>query len=300
MPQPLLESDCPDLKLLARGKVRDLYDIDDDSLLFVATDRISAYDVTMKTPIPNKGRILTQMSVFWFKMLEDIIPNHMITDKIDEMPEKIHKYRDQLEGRSLLVKKVKILPVEAIVRGHIAGSGWKEYKEKETVCDIPLPLGLKESQKLSEPLYTPSTKAEYGEHDENIHPDKAVEILGKENADKVAKVSVEIYKKASDYAAKKGIIIADTKLEFGLDKQGNLVLADEVLTPDSSRFWPESTFRVGKSQDSYDKQYLRDYLESINFDKKTPIDLPPLVVDNSLKKYIEAFVKLTGTRPDLK
>ncbi|KAJ1677644.1 Bifunctional purine biosynthetic protein ade1, partial [Spiromyces aspiralis] len=231
MEHALLESNCPDLELIARGKVRDLYRIDDNSLLFVATDRISAYDVKMKTSIPNKGRILTQMSIFWFKYLEDIVPNHIITADINEMPENVRQYRDQLEGRCLLVKKLKMLPIEAIVRGHLSGSGWKEYKQNGTVCGIPLPENLKESEKLPEPLYTPSTKAEDGNHDENIHPDKVKEMIDAELADHVAHLSKEIYIKAAELAEKKGIIIADTKLEFGVDKEGNVVLADEVLTP---------------------------------------------------------------------
>ncbi|KAJ2890263.1 Bifunctional purine biosynthetic protein ade1 [Coemansia aciculifera] len=299
MIQALYESNCPELKLVARGKVRDLYEIDEHSLLFVATDRISAYDVIMNSAVAGKGKILTQISVFWFDFLKDIAPNHLITANIDEMPESVQQYRDQLGGRSLLVKKVSVLPIEAIVRGYITGSGWKEYQAKGTVCDIELGAGLRESQKLPAPLFTPSTKAEYGDHDENIHPDRCAEIIGAERAAEMAQCAVALYTKAAEYAASRGIIIADTKFEFGVDAQGALMLIDEALTPDSSRFWPALTYKVGKVQDSYDKQYLRDYLTSIGFDMRTPIDLPPTVLDNTLKKYIEAYVKLTGNRPDL-
>ncbi|KAJ1643468.1 Bifunctional purine biosynthetic protein ade1 [Coemansia erecta] len=299
MIEALYESNCPDLKLIARGKVRDLYEIDDSSLLFVATDRISAYDVIMNSPIAGKGKILTQISVFWFDFLKDVVPNHLITANIDEMPASVQKYRSQLKGRSLLVKKVQVLPIEAIIRGFITGSGWKEYQNKGTVCDIELPQGLRESERLPSALFTPSTKAEYGDHDENIHPNKCAEIIGKQRAEEMARVALDLYNRAAEYAAAKGIIIADTKFEFGVDCDGNIMLVDEVLTPDSSRFWPKATFKVGRAQESYDKQYLRDYLTSIDFDMHTPIDLPPTVLDNTFKKYIEAYVKLTGNRPDL-
>ncbi|KAJ2714087.1 Bifunctional purine biosynthetic protein ade1 [Coemansia spiralis] len=295
----LYESECPGLKLLARGKVRDLYDIDDETLLFVATDRISAYDVTMRTPVAGKGKILTQISVFWFDFLKDVVPNHLVTADIDAMPAAVQQYRSQLQGRSLLVRKAEVLPVEAIVRGYISGSGWKEYQAKGTVCGIELPAGLQESQQLEAPLFTPSTKADYGGHDENIHPDRCAEILGQERADEVARTALALYTRAAEYAASKGIIIADTKFEFGVDKSGRLMLIDEALTPDSSRFWPSRAYEAGRAQDSYDKQYLRDYLTSIDFDMKTPIDLPPTVLDSTLKKYIEAYVKLTASRPDL-
>ncbi|KAJ2609261.1 Bifunctional purine biosynthetic protein ade1 [Coemansia sp. RSA 1365] len=299
MIEALYESNCPELKLLARGKVRDLYEVDADTLLFVATDRISAYDVIMKSAVSGKGKILTQISVFWFNYLKDVVPNHLITADIEEMPPNVQKYRDQLHGRSLLVKKVEVLPIEAIVRGYITGSGWKEYQKSGTVCGIELSAGLRESQRLPAPLFTPSTKAEYGDHDENIHPDKCAEIIGKQRAEQVSKAAVELYSKAAEYAAGRGIVIADTKFEFGVDKHGAVVLIDEALTPDSSRFWPSSSYKVGRAQESYDKQYLRDYLTSIDFDMKTQIDLPPTVLDNTLKKYIEAYVKLTGNRPEL-
>lgn len=225
-------SECPDLKLVARGKVRDLYEVDDKSLLFVATDRLSAFDVIMQNPISGKGKVLTSLSLFWFDLLKDVLPNHLITADFDQMPAAVQKYREQLEGRSILVKKMRVLPIEAIVRGYITGSGWKEYQKKGTICDISLPAGLVESQKLPEVLFTPSTKADIGDHDENIHPSKMAEILGdKVLADKITEAAVALYTKASDYAATKGIIIADTKFEFGLDENNELVLVDEVLTP---------------------------------------------------------------------
>lgn len=296
----LLNSNCPDLKLVARGKVRDLYEVDEKSLLFVATDRISAFDVIMKNSIPGKGKILTEISLFWFDLLKDVLPNHLITANFDEMPEKVQKYREQLDGRSILVKKMRVVPIEAIVRGYITGSGWSEYKKKGTICDIPLPKGLVESEKLPEVLFTPSTKAEIGDHDENIHPSKMVEILGdKKLADQIAQSAVALYTKASEYAASKGIIIADTKFEFGLDEDNNLVLVDEVLTPDSSRFWPANKYEAGRTQDSFDKQFLRNYLESINFDKNTSIELPQDVIENTLSKYKEAFQLLTGREASL-
>ncbi|KAJ1983483.1 Bifunctional purine biosynthetic protein ade1 [Dimargaris verticillata] len=296
----LLQSDCPALTLLSRGKVRDLYQVSDDSLLFVATDRISAFDVVMNTGIPGKGKILTQISVFWFKLLQDIVPNHLITADIEEMPQQVQQYRGQLEGRALLVRKVVIFPVEAIVRGYISGSGWKEYCAKQTVCDIPLPNGLRQSDKLELPLFTPSTKAELGDHDENIHPSKVRELIGDTSAQAVEQAALAIYQRAHTYALTRGIIIADTKFEFGRDPATNaLVLADEVLTPDSSRFWDAEAYEPGTSPKSYDKQYLRDYLISINFDGKTSIDLPDHIVQNTIDKYIQVFKTLTGKSPQL-
>ncbi|OMH85363.1 Phosphoribosylaminoimidazole-succinocarboxamide synthase [Zancudomyces culisetae] len=293
----IYSSELPDLELIARGKVRDLYKVDEDSLLFVATDRVSAYDVIMKTSIEGKGCILSQMSIFWFDCLKDIVPNHLITANVDEMPEKLHKYRNVIEHRSMLVKKLKVLPIEAVVRGYISGSAWAEYKKYGTVNEIKMPENMKESQKLEKPMFTPSTKAELGAHDEYIHPDKVKDIIGEEYAKQVEEVAVQLYEEASEFAAKKGIIIADTKFEFGVDSQGKLYLIDEAFTPDCSRFWSAKDYKVGKPQLSYDKQYLRDFLESVDYDKTTPIDLPPVVVENTLKKYIEAFVKLTGNRP---
>ncbi|KAJ3270223.1 hypothetical protein HDV01_000440 [Terramyces sp. JEL0728] len=286
----VLKTECPDLKLIARGKVRDVYEVDGHSLLFVATDRISAFDVA----IVGKGKILTQVSNFWFDFLKDTIKNHVITTNIDEMPAIVHKYKDQLIGRSMLVQKLKILPVEAIVRGYITGSAMVEYKKKGTVCDIPLPEGLVESQKLESPLFTPSTKAEQGDHDENIHPSKLNSIIGERYAREVEEMALKVYIKARDYAQTKGIIIADTKFEFGINANGDLILADEVLTPDSSRFWPADQYVLGKSQPSFDKQYLRDYLLSINFDKKTGVALPETVIANTMSKYTQVCKILTG------
>ena len=295
----VVESHCPELNLINRGKVRDIYDVDDQHLLFVASDRISAFDVVMTNGIPGKGKILNQLSLFWFDLLSDLGPNHLAVTDFEAMPENVKQYRDQLEGRSILVNKLEILPVEAIVRGYITGSGWKEYKKQGTVCDIALPEGLEESAQLAEPLYTPSTKAEQGAHDENIHPDKAVEILGAERAEAVASMAINLYNKAAEFARSKGIIIADTKFEFGADAAGNIILADEVLTPDSSRFWPADKYGVGRGQDSFDKQYVRDYLESINFDKTNPVEIPANVVDGTMEKYVEAFRLITGKEPDL-
>lgn len=295
----LLESNCPDLQLLHRGKVRDVYRVDENSLLFVATDRISAFDVVMKNGVPGKGKILTQLSLFWFDLLKNVCGNHLITADIDQMPESVRKYKDQLENRSMLVKNLKILKVEAIIRGYISGSGWNEYLKSGTVCSIPLPPNLKESDRLPQPMFTPSTKADVGEHDENIHPDQAAQIIGKENAEVVSDYSIRLYSQARDFASQKGVIIADTKFEFGLDENGKVVLADEVLTPDSSRFWPADSYEPGRGQNSYDKQYLRDYLLSIKFDKKNGIELPQNVIENTQKKYIEVYKILTGKDPVL-
>ncbi|CAB4374469.1 unnamed protein product [Rhizophagus irregularis] len=293
----LLKSSCPDLELITCGKVRDLYRIDDNTLLFVATDRISAFDVIMKNGVPGKGKLLTQMSVFWFNYLKDILPNHIITTEFDQMPEKVQKYRDQLEYRCLLVKKLKVFSVEAIVRGYITGSAWSEYKKKGTVCDITLPEGLKESQSFEKALYTPSTKAEIGQHDENIHPSKVPEIIGDKYADQISEISVKLYTKAKEYALSKGIIIADTKFEFGRDDTGILYLVDEVLTPDSSRFWLSLNYEVGKNQESFDKQYLRNYLLSIDFDKKTSIELPNDIITKTMERYIETYKMITDSDP---
>ncbi|KAG2011261.1 phosphoribosylaminoimidazole-succinocarboxamide synthase [Coprinopsis cinerea AmutBmut pab1-1] len=269
----LINTDFPDLKLVSQGKVRDIYATSSpDHLLFVATDRISAYDVILKNGIPDKGKLLTTISLFWFKKLADIIPNHFVTDKIEEMPAEIHKYRDQLEGRAMLVRKAEVVPLEAIVRGYITGSAWSEYKKTGTVHKIPLPEGLVESQKFPEPLFTPSTKAEQGAHDENISPQQAAELIGKELYEKISKVALELYTTAAEYALAKGVILADTKFEFGLVPSADgtskdLILIDEVLTPDSSRYWPLAGYSVGKSQPSFDKQYLRDWLVSAGFKK---------------------------------
>ncbi|KAJ3223704.1 Bifunctional purine biosynthetic protein ade1 [Clydaea vesicula] len=291
----------PDLKLLGRGKVRDVYEVDEELLLFVASDRLSAFDVVMKNGIKNKGKILTQLSEFWFKtVLKDEIKNHLVTSNVNEFPEKLKKYSNLLEGRSMLVRKLKILPVEAIVRGYITGSGWSEYQKSGTICQIKLPEGLKECQKLEKPLFTPSTKAEIGDHDENIHPDKLVELIGEKYAKEIEEAALKIYIKARDYALTKGIIIADTKFEFGLDKDGCLVLADEVLTPDSSRFWPLDQYQVGKNQPSFDKQFVRDWLlASPKFDKVNGLELPNDVIDKTMQKYLQVFKILTGKEPTL-
>jgi phosphoribosylaminoimidazole-succinocarboxamide synthase len=299
MGEALLSSSCPGLKLLARGKVRDVYEVDADHLLFIATDRISAFDVVMANGIPGKGRILTQLSLFWFELLAGEAPNHLVTADPAAMPAAVQPYADQLRGRALLVRRLRILPVEAIVRGYLAGSGWKEYREHRTVCRLPLPQGLREGSELPEPLYTPSTKAALGQHDENIHPEQAARLLGA-HAGAVRRLAVALYVRARDYARARGIIIADTKFEFGVDAAGRVVLADEVLTPDSSRFWPATHWKPGQAQDSFDKQYVRDYLESVRFDKNGPgIALPAEVVDRTLAKYVEAFRLLTGRAPDL-
>ncbi len=295
----LKESNCPDLELITRGKVRDLYNIDDEHLLFVATDRISAFDVVMENGIPGKGKVLNQLSVHWFDVLGDICPHHLVATDMSDMPAAVQSYKDQLDGRCMLVKKIEILPVEAIVRGYITGSGWKEYQKQGTICDIPLPEGLQESEKLEQPLYTPSTKAEQGFHDENIHPDKAAEIIGEERAKKVDDLAITLYSKARDLAAEKGIIIADTKFEFGVDKEGTVILADEVLTPDSSRFWPADEYGIGRGQNSFDKQIVRNYLESVNFDKTNPVELPDEVCQKTIGKYVEAYKMLTGKDPEL-
>ncbi|KAF9165062.1 Bifunctional purine biosynthetic protein ade1 [Actinomortierella ambigua] len=290
----IVSTNCPDLELIGRGKVRDLYRVDSQSLLFVATDRMSAFDVIMNNGIPNKGKLLTKISVFWFDFLKGVMPNHLITADFEKMPDKVKQYRDQLEGRCMLVKSLRVLPIESIVRGYITGSAWKEYKSKGSVCDIALPAGMQESEAFATPLWTPSTKAEIGDHDENIHPSKVPAIIGAKLAAQMEKMSLEIYTKARDYARERGIIIADTKFEFGVDEDDNLYLIDEVLTPDSSRFWPAATYTVGATQDSFDKQYLRNYLESIGFDKNTGITLPDHVVENTFAKYLEAYKLLTG------
>lgn len=278
-----------------RGKVRDIFDLG-DKLLFVASDRISAFDVVMANGVPDKGAVLARISLFWFDFLKDTVKNHLITADVSKFPAPFNNFADQLAGRSMLVKKTKVLPVECIVRGYITGSGWKEYQKKGTVCDIVLPQGLKQCDKLPQALFTPSTKAEQGLHDENISPEKAVEIIGKEAADFVAAKSIEIYNKAADYAAKRGIILADTKFEWGYD--GNdIILIDEVLTPDSSRFWPADKYESGRDQESYDKQFVRNYLESIQFNKMPPGPvLPQDVIEKTRLKYIEAYEAISGQK----
>ncbi len=289
-------TECEDLTLIHRGKVRDMYEIPghDDKLLMVATDRISAYDVVMNDPISAKGKVLTELSLFWFELLGDIIPNHLISSNFDEFPEQCLQYRDQLEGRSLLVRKTKVLPIECIVRGYISGSFWKAYQKDTVVCGFELPEGMVESDKFPEPLFTPSTKADQGEHDENISLARMEELIGKELAQKVADVSVKLYEKAADYARSKGIIIADTKFELGMVGD-ELILIDEVLTPDSSRFWPLDLYEAGKGQPSFDKQFLRDYLSSLDWDKQPPApQLPQEILDKTKARYEEALVKITS------
>ncbi len=290
----VMKSDFQDLNLVRRGKVRDVYEIDDDKLLIVASDRMSAFDVVMDDPIPDKGKILTAISVFWFDKLKDVVENHIISTNPDEYPEPCQKYKKDLAGRSMLVKKAEPLTVECIVRGYISGSGWNEYKKSGSVCSIPLPEGLKESEILPEPIFTPSTKAELGEHDENISFEKVIEILGKDTAEKIRDISLKIYETGRRFAAEKGIIIADTKFEFGFagDK---LILIDEVLTPDSSRFWPMDAYNPGGAQKSFDKQYLRDYLNGLDWPKSPPPPpLPEEIVQKTREKYLEALERLTG------
>jgi phosphoribosylaminoimidazole-succinocarboxamide synthase len=277
-----------------RGKVRDIYDLG-DKLLLVASDRISAFDVVLPEGIPGKGRVLNTISKYWFEQTEDIVRNHMISTDVDDYPGEFRKYREVLEGRSMLVLKTKPLPVECIVRGYIAGSGWKEYVKSNSICGIPLPPGLPESSKLETPIFTPSTKAEAGTHDENISFERAAELLGRGLAEKVRDLSIALYSRARDIAEKKGIIIADTKFEFGIDeKTGELILIDEALTPDSSRFWPRDEYKPGGPQKSFDKQFVRDYLESLEWDKRPPApSLPPEIVRKTSEKYQEALERLT-------
>lgn len=289
----LKESDFEGINLVKRGKVRDIYEIG-DQLLIVASDRMSAFDVVMADPIPDKGKILTSISLFWFKELEHMMENHLISSDPAEYPETCKKYTEELMGRSMLVKKAKPLPVECIVRGYLSGSGWKDYLSNGSVCGISLPEGLKESQKLPEPIFTPSTKAEDGMHDENITFEEAVKLIGEETAEKVQQLSLRIYEFGRALAAEKGIIVADTKFEFGI-KDDRLILIDEVLTPDSSRFWPMDSYSPGGPQKSFDKQFLRDYLLEIKWSKQPPPPkLPPEIIENTRAKYLEALERLTG------
>jgi len=294
----LLRTDCPDLKLKASGKVRDVYEIDEKQLLFIASDRISAFDYVLATGIPHKGRVLNQISLFWFDFLADVVPNHLITADVDKYPAPVRKYADQLRGRSMLVRRAEIFPVECIVRGYLSGSGWKEYKATGKVSGIALPAGLQESDALAESIFTPSTKATSG-HDENISFDQMCDIVGVETASHLRDLTLRVYKKAAAYARQRGIIIADTKFEFGRTAQG-ITLADEVLTPDSSRFWPADKYAPGRAQDSYDKQYVRDYLEQIHWNKQPPAPaLPADVARRTSEKYLEAYLQLTGHKLDV-
>ncbi len=289
----LLQTDYPELELHASGKVRDVYSLDHDHLLFVATDRISAFDYVLATGIPHKGRVLTQISLFWFDFLKDIVPNHFVTADVSRYPAAIRQHADELRGRSMMVMRAEMFPVECVARGYLAGSGWKEYKTTGTVCGITLPPGLKESDQLPEPLFTPATKAATG-HDINISFEEMCRLVDPELSRRLRDVTLRIYKKAADYARQRGIIIADTKFEFGQTAQG-ITLADEVLTPDSSRFWPADTYQPGKAQDSYDKQYVRDYLEEIRWNKQPPAPaLPQEVARRTSEKYLGAYRQLTG------
>jgi len=291
----LYDTVFPALNLLRQGKVRDIYDLG-DALLMVATDRISAFDVVMPTPIPGKGRILTQMSRFWFEMMGSLISNHLITADVEQYPEACDPYVDVIRDRSMLVRKAEPLPVECIVRGYLSGSGWKSYLESAEICGISIPEGMQESGRLPEPVFTPSTKAELGAHDENVSFEQVKETLGEDLAARVRDVSLAIYQRASEFAEARGIIIADTKFEFGLI-DGELILIDEILTPDSSRFWPKDTHRPGGPQQSFDKQYVRDYLLSLDWDQRPPApELPPEIVKNTLSKYEEALRRLTGNK----
>lgn len=294
MKDAVTRTDLPDLNLLHRGKVRDMYEIPghEDKLLMIATDRISAYDVVMDDPIVGKGRVLTQISLFWFDLLSDIVPNHLLAADVDQYPEICHQYRDQLEGRSMLVRRTKVMPIECIVRGYLSGSFWSAYQKNTTVCGFELPTGMRESDKFPEPLFTPSTKAEQGLHDENISLARMEELIGREIAAKMADISLRLYTRASEYARSKGIIIADTKFELGM-VDDELILIDEVLTPDSSRFWPLDEYEPGKGQPSFDKQFLRDYLSSLDWNKQPPPPkLPQEILDKTRARYEEAQEKL--------
>jgi len=294
----LLHTDFQDLGTRTSGKVRDVYTLDDKQLLFVASDRISAFDYILATGIPHKGRVLNQISLFWFDYLADIVPNHLITADVEKYPAAARKYADQLRGRSMLVRRAEMFPVECVVRGYISGSAWKEYKSTGKVSGIALPPGLKESDAFPEPIFTPSTKATTG-HDENISFDQMCQIVGVETASHLRDLTLRIYKKAAAYARQRGIIIADTKFEFGRTDHG-ITLADEVLTPDSSRFWPADKYAPGRAQDSYDKQYVRDYLEQIHWNKQPPAPaLPPEVARRTSEKYLEAYFQLTGHKLDV-
>lgn len=293
----LLQTDFPELTLHASGKVRDVYRMG-ERLLFVATDRISAFDYVLATGIPHKGRVLTQLSLFWFDFLKDIVPNHLVTADVKEYPAAVQKYAEQLRGRSMMVLGADMVPVECVVRGYISGSAWKEYRTSGTVCGIELPQGLKESDKLPEPIFTPATKATTG-HDENISFADMSRLVGPDVSRQLRDISLKIYTKAADFARQKGIIIADTKFEFGRTAAG-ITLADEVLTPDSSRFWPADKYQSGQAQESFDKQYVRDYLEEIRWNKQPPAPaLPPEVAGKTSEKYLEAYRQITGRELDV-
>jgi phosphoribosylaminoimidazole-succinocarboxamide synthase len=298
MPTALLQTDLGDLPLTARGKVRDIYALSNDQLLFVASDRISAFDHVLGSGIPDKGKILTQLSLFWFDFLKLTVPNHLITADATQFPRELQPYLNQLAGRSMLVKRAKMFPVECVVRGYLSGSGWKDYKQTGTICGINLPSGLRESDRLPEPIFTPAAKINTGGHDENISYKTVEQTIGPTHAGALRTLTLDIYDKAAKHAASKGLILADTKFEFGLVDDA-IILADEVLTPDSSRYWPAATYNPGGAQASFDKQYVRDYLESIHWNKQAPAPaLPDDVVSRTREKYLEAFHLITG-RADL-
>ena len=277
------------------GKVRDIYELPDDQLLLVATDRISAFDVVMPNGIPDKGRVLTQISAFWFGMLGDVCKNHIVSMAMKDLPEEFQS--EEMDGRFMLCKKTEVVPIECVIRGYLAGSGWKEYKESGTVCGVALPEKLKEGSQLPEPIFTPATKAELGDHDENVTFQRAAEVVGVETMTELRDKAMGLYMKARDYAAERGIILADTKFEFGRDTDGEIIVIDEVLTPDSSRFWPADTWKPGRSQPSFDKQFVRDYLDKIKFDRTPPgPTLPADIVQKTSARYIEAFTRLTGQK----
>ena len=294
MNQPLLQTNLGDLPLLARGKVRDIYALGEDQLLFIATDRISAFDHVLATGIPDKGRILTQLSLFWFEFLKEYVPNHLITANVHDFPTHLHSFSAQLEGRSMIVRRAQMFPVECVARGYVSGSGWKDYQQTGAICGISLPSGLRESDPLPEPIFTPAAKINTGGHDENISFSQVESIIGFKYADALRLLTLDIFDRASSHAASKGLILADTKFEFGLI-DGQITLADEVLTPDSSRYWPAATYAPGGPQPSFDKQFVRDYLESISWNKQPPVpSLPDDVVARTREKYMEAFRLITG------
>lgn len=291
----VLETNITEYPLISKGKVRDIYEISDDSLLLVTTDRISAFDVVMPDPIKDKGKVLNQITLFWMEMMKDLVPNHIIATNVDDYPAPLHKYKADLQDRSVLVKKAKPLPIECIVRGFITGSGWNDYQKTGEVCGHKLPANLQESEMLEKALFTPSTKADLGDHDENISLDQAADLIGEEMMRKVEKLALDIYTRARDYAKERGILIADTKFEFGM-LGDELILIDEVLTPDSSRFWPEDGYAAGQSQPSFDKQYFRDWLVDIGFNKQPPApSVPSDIADQTRAKYMEAYKLLTGS-----
>jgi phosphoribosylaminoimidazole-succinocarboxamide synthase len=292
----ILQTDFPGLKLVKRGKVRDIYDVG-EYFLIVSTDRLSAFDVIMQQGIPFKGEVLTKISQFWFNFSKGIVDNHLISISVDDFPSSCSEYKEELEGRTMLVKKAEVIPIECIVRGYISGSGWNDYKSSGSISGIKLPEGLIESEMLPDPIFTPSTKAQIGTHDENISTDQAYDIAGRENVEMIKDIALRIYKSAVDYALKRGIIIADTKMEFGI-LDNKIILIDELLTPDSSRFWPVEKYEKGRAQESYDKQFVRDYLLSIKFNKKPPAPiLPDEIITKTSEKYLDVLYKLTGNKP---